>query len=489
MLLILSFIILSVVGYPELQSNETAAVRAIAMRTQRDVMRNNSMLDTAVYGIDLNKIVFDQFGYNSSSVPVFQDILYTGVQALVLDLYYNEDLEDWGLCDLSLNQTNLGCQDPNTFNISTVVTSINTVLENTNTGVNKNIFFLLLNLFSTFNKESRFRTGIGVLSSPLAGLLYASSPSRLEEQDTINLNNFLFGDKYRVIPVILSNNLNVNTSYKLDPDLDTLYKANTSIPITYTANDNLICSEPKSFQFAYDSPANPYDTKSFHDTLVCGYSPIISQSTQDLSQISSLLPYSLWSWDAFQPNLTISSSLKRKNDSSKAKKDTYLNRCGIVTPTGWKATSCYLKFQVACADRSDSTKFQLTSEKFTYFEAGAACLQLGGDYVFTVPSSPLEQRTLINLLEGKEAAWIDMNSLSSSNCWVNGGPNAVCPYQPLVSKTIFNEMMTIACVVAVIIFLLILIVHMDRLLVHRNRSHWRRLLKQKLKNEFEGIPS
>ncbi|KAG7818065.1 hypothetical protein KL909_001738 [Ogataea angusta] len=489
MLIILSLFILSALGYPELQSNETAAVRAIAMRTQRDVMRNNSIIDTAVYGIDLNSVVFDQFGYNSSSLPVVRDILYTGVQALVLNLYYNEDLKDWGLCDLSSNKTSLGCQDPNTFNISTVVTSINSALAKTDTGVNKNILFLLLNLFSTFNKGSKFRTGISVLSSPLAGLLYASIPDRLEDLDTINLNNFLFGNSYRVIPVILSNNLYTNTSYNLVPDLDILYEANTSIPITYRANDNLTCSAPKSFQFAFDTSANPYDNTSFHDTLVCGYSPIISQSNQNLSQISDLLPYSLWSWDAFQPNLTISTSSKTKNDSSEAKNDDYLNRCGIATLTGWKAASCHSKFQVACADSLDSTKIELTSDEYTYFEAGAACLQLDGNYIFTVPSSPLEQRTLINRLSGKKSAWIDMNSLSSSNCWVNGGPNAVCPYQPLVSKTIFKEMISLASVIALVLLLLLLLVHMDRLPVHRNRSHWRRLLKQKLQNEFEGVPS
>ncbi|KAG7922320.1 hypothetical protein KL905_002342 [Ogataea polymorpha] len=489
MLLFLSFFILSVVGYPELQSNDTAAVRAIAMRTQRDVMRNNSIIDTAVYGIDLNRVVFDQFGYNSSSLSVFQDILCTGVQALVLNLYYNEALKDWGLCDLSSNTTSLGCQDPGNFNISAVVTSINTVLAKTDTGVNKNIFFLLLNLFSTFNKDSKFRTGIGVLSSSIAELSYASSPALLGELDTVNLNSFLFGDKNRAIPVILSNNLYTNTSYNLSPDLNTLYQANTTIPITYSPNDNLTCSAPKSFQFAYDTPANPYDNNSFHNALVCGYSPIISQRSQDLSQISKLLPYSMWSWDAFQPNLTISRSLKRRNDSSEAKKDDYLNRCGIVTPTGWKATSCHLDFQVACADRLNSTRIKLTSDKFTYFEAGAACSQLDGDYVFTVPSSPLEQRTLINLLGGERSAWIDMNSLSSSNCWVNGGPNAVCPYQPLVSKTIFKEMISLASAIALVLLLLLLIVQMDRLPVHRNRSHWRRLLKHKLQNEFEGIPS
>ncbi|KAH3671932.1 hypothetical protein OGAPHI_000118 [Ogataea philodendri] len=472
---------------------QMSSTRAIALRAQRDVMKNTTILNSAVFGVNLNTVLFNNYGYNATSLDYMESLMDVGAQAFELNLYYNEDLGDWGLADFTSNEASFGFNGTSDFNITRLLTRINQFTSITETNLNANIMFLLLNLYSTSSSDENHKTGETGLATTFSNLMYAANPYYYKTLENITLNYYLFGDQLRIIPVIMSNNLGHNASYDLSNDLNLFYEANKTIPIKMSESQDTECVEPSSFQFAYDTEQHPYNNESFRSDLVCGYSAIITQPLADISDISLLLPYTYWSWEASEPNSTISNSHHQQNtnDTTEARDDDYLNRCAISTPNGWKAVSCELKLPVACSLQGNRTHFRLTDDKYSYFEADDACAGMDeGNYFFPVPSTPYEQLSLSQILPSDtHGVWINLNSLSSSNCWVYGGPNALCPYQHIVSRRIFKEMISPASVIALVLFCLIVLVQVDRLPVHRNRKHWRRVLKRKLQNEFEGIPS
>ncbi|ODV86440.1 hypothetical protein CANARDRAFT_6912 [[Candida] arabinofermentans NRRL YB-2248] len=515
---VLATLLYLVIGIPMVSSMSSLAsttntewptlstTRAIAMRTQRDISKNITVTDNVVFGVDLNKVVFDLKGYNSSSLTTLRDLLNVGAQALVVDLYYNEYFKDWGLCDTKQLYSNstLPCGSPSTFNITSIFSVVNDFIADTDTKLSANLMYIAFHLHSIYSVDPNFQTGIQSLETQIETLDEVSSPSLVSDTDFPSLNQFVFEDHLRIIPVVLSSDLYSNTTFSLGSL--SAYVSNDTIQTEYKALGSVACAKPATsydpelsdsvVKFSYDSDALPYTVEQFRASMLCGYIPIISHELSTIEDITPYLTNSFWSWAANEPNVTTSSesrsvfSTGTDDDDDSDDDNLYLNRCAVLTTfnssSGWKANSCTRKHRVLCQSKQNSSHYKLTKEESTYFEADDTC---GDGYKLTVPKTAIDQRYFLDLIGGNATAWIDMNSLKSSNCWVSGGVDADCPYQKIISVKIFKEMIIPSSVIAFLILLGIVGLQFDGVVGQRNRKNWKKLLNEKLKDEFEGIPA
>ncbi|GME93739.1 unnamed protein product [Ambrosiozyma monospora] len=212
------------------------------------------------------------------------------------------------------------------------------------------------------------------------------------------------------------------------------------------------------------------------------------------------------------------------------------NRCAIATKKGWVSVSCTELYYPCCQNKNNITQYHvITSKKLQYADAVDACHNYyndydsddedvnhdsgttysittssssgnddnGGNWELALPYSSVLQRHLEWLIpdtanststststSGDEIVgyWIDINSLSAQYCWVSG-INSNCPYQKIVSVRRFSEMIAPSSVIALFLFFVILALQFDSVPIHRNTNHWKRLLNEKLKDEYEGVSS
>lgn len=178
----------------------------------------------------------------------------------------------------------------------------------------------------------------------------------------------------------------------------------------------------------------------------------------------------------------------------------YNFRCAILKEDGWHARSCYLPYNVACkiekgsddSDSSDSsTYWKITENRYDYFAAENACKQEFEGYKFSVPNTAAEQNLLLSNSDynSTKGCFIDMNSVSSSGCWVSGGAQAKCTYQKYISNHIFVQMITPSSIIALLLLVAIISLHFDRVPIQKNRKYWKKVLNEKLQNDYDGVPS
>ena len=70
----------------------------IAYRTQRDIALDVSIDEVTGIGVSLNRLVFDKKGYSRGSTEDVITLLNSGVQTLMIDLYWNQFTGKWQLC-------------------------------------------------------------------------------------------------------------------------------------------------------------------------------------------------------------------------------------------------------------------------------------------------------------------------------------------------------------------------------------------------------
>lgn len=536
--------------WPNLSRN-----RAIGIRTQRDVSENSTLEYTIAPGLDLNTVVFDSYGYNSDSLDKFRTLMNVGVQSFVIHLYYDEINQNWLMCPKDkileqMNSKNYTECDVSTFNLTSIVSTLNAFLTDTNNDLDINLMFLLLELNSiNFNTNQTIPpnltdSGIQSLGSIFNSIEKVVSPLNVDNNALPTLRTLLFKLSQRVFPVVIDNNLSPNTSYNLSDDKYTFFTSldsNTDASVTFNVLDMEIKKEDdvecqtfqisfdnSSLHFAYDTDDDPFTLQSYWESIKCGYSPIINHSFNNLSEITQFLEVSLWSWAPYQPtqtginelsisdifnNLTnrgipyyvsylesirnyttvfMEDSANNSSDNDNGDGDDgdeYSNRCAVLSKIGWIATSCDEKFYAVCVNSKNSSDFVITNDKKSYSKSIIECKSIDGDYELTVPANTLQQYYMISLIpSGEDVLWINLNSLSSENCWVVG-IDSTCPYQAVVSHHIFVQMITPSSVMGFLLFILFLVMQFQQLPVHRNRKYWRKLLNEKLKNDYDGVPS
>lgn len=550
-------------SWPYLSKN-----RAVAIRTQRDVSTNVTVADNVVSGVSLSTVLFEPFGYNSSSLQGFSQLMDAGVQSFILDLYYNENSQSWLLCPKS---TVLGeqsspafseCQNSD-FNLTSVVSSMNKFIDSTDNELSINVMFLLLRLHSfsipprTNVSDNSLNSNITSLSDSISRIRRIVSPFSFAEYNLPTLGTLLSKYTLRVFPIIVENNLPSNSSYNLLPDASTLYLSSSVKNInTYlqTTSFNILdlqlkyhrqinCTESlvedSSIKFSYDTEESPFTLNSYWNSIKCGYSPIINHAFKNIIDISTFLDISTWSWAPFQPtatgidvlsypdlltnltnrglpnlkdlnvtfttsssdqdgyNVTLSdnqnsslvSTTNSDGDDDQDQDDEYLNRCAVLTRLGWIATSCDRKIGYVCQNLRNSSDFIVVDDKKTYMNAVRDCQSLDGKYDLAAVRNVYEQYKLLSMMTNSTLYfWININSLSTENCWVVG-LETDCPYQAVISHRIFIQLITPSSIMALLLFLLLVALQGQRLPVHKNRKHWKKLLNEKLKNEYDGIAS
>lgn len=310
--------------------------RAAAIRTQRDVTANVSVTYSVTPGVDLTPVVFESLGYNADSLNDFRTLLNVGVQTFILDLYYHENSKAWLLCPPERLESIIGggytsdydfteC-DAATFNLTSLISTLNNFLSNTNNNLNTNVMFLLLKLhsFSTAPNvtmpASLVNTNVTSLSAQFDTIDKIVSPLTVPSFNLPTMNDLLFRLGLRVFPIILENNLYDNTSYNLLDDQFTFYISLRSektdqwdsynildmdvYHIDEFENATTIPLRTQHLAFAYDTSARPFSLKSYRKSVSLGYGPIISHALDNLSDISWFLELSCWSWSPYQPTST-----------------------------------------------------------------------------------------------------------------------------------------------------------------------------------------
>ena len=484
-----------------------SSTRAVAMRTQRDISENATITDEIVIGVNLSSVIFEQFGYNSDSLSDINTLLDVGVQALYIDLYYNEYSRDWALCPLEsliTNNSSKRCERPQTFNITSLIGVINNFISLTDTVLNTNPLYLLISVHSMVFTESKYITGIHYLESAFHAVNNLVMPSDLNISSMPSLKKLLFTDNLRAFAVLINDDLQVNTTYKENSDLNTIFISSTllgtqrwkqishnhpTLPVIWKDintidNETISNTTESSFRFTYSDDNLTLDR--FVNSIRTGYSPIISQKFTKLSDISTYLEFSSWSWAIYQPTFENAGSASDEKSSSEIAK---LNRCAIITSSGWKVAKCGDKYRILCRSSKRPHTFAVSKLYSNYLTASELCYNLGSEYDIAIPNTAFEQDKAIKMLSSFDSGlWIDINSLSSSNCWVKG-LNAICPYQKTISRMIFIRMITPAAVIAFILLSLLTLLQFNRVPVHQNRRRWRKLAQDHIANDVEGVPS
>lgn len=540
--------------WPNLSRN-----RAIAIRTQRDVSENVTIEYSIAPGVDLSTVVFDPYGYNPGSLDTFRVLTNVGVQSFLLNLYYDETNKNWLMCSKEkiieqVNTDNYTECNVSNFNITSFIATLNQFLVETNNDLNINLMFLLikLNSFTVSPNElipsNLTDSGIMSLSSIFSTIVKVVSPLDVDNNELPTLHNLLFKLSKRVFPVIIEDNLPSNTTYSLADDKYTFFTSKDSktsasvslnvLDMEIESEDDMECQtletvyNSSSLHFAYDSEDVPFTIQSYWESIQCGYSPIINHAFSNISDFSTFLEVSLWSWSPYQPTVTATDELSisslfsnlsnrgmpdyiinsefsnttnlphimentsstntgnangENNDDNDY--DEYDNRCAVLSRLGWIATSCERKLRAFCVSSTNSSDFAITSDKNTYAKANMDCKSLDEKYELAVPRNALQQEYMMSIIPaGENVLWINLNSLSSKNCWVVG-IDTNCPYQAVVSHHIFIQMITPSSVMGILLVIIFLAMQFQQLPVYSNRKYWRKLLNEKLKNDYDGVPS
>lgn len=520
--------------WPVLSSN-----KVVADRTQRDVSANISIALNTYIGVDMKQVVFESIGYNTSALLSTENLLNVGFNAFVLDVYFNNYTNDWGLCPQSIMEMNEMTNssliktdekpcDVSTFNFDSLTTTFEKFILLTNNILETNPLLILLKLHQISYKSKEYATNSSFLSYDFTGQ-DVLDPDYVISGELPTLNTLLRKMQRRVIPIIIESDMQ---SWYPEPGMfystalkNTLPHASTLSPsnfisLKYEDHSLSVCDidtvrgDNSSLLIAHDSDEVPFTEESFWSSIMCGYSPIISHSVTNLTNLSTFLDVSLWSWAAFQPtsgNMDLMNSADFLNilnydgddDSSKTLMwksmdlhngtnsltnssitdsniededdggDLFVNRCAVLTSAGWIATSCLNKFHSLCQNKKVPSEIKVTEDKSDYINAPDKCSNMGG-YKLYVPNNSIDQLLAIDKIPaGEPAVWIDLNSLSSENCWVVG-IYTDCPYQIVVSKKLFVEMMIPSAIMAFLLFVLIFLFQFDRQPVLQNKKYWRK---------------
>lgn len=510
--------------------------RVLAIRSQRDVSANITIDQLSLNGVRLSKVLFDRKGYTNDTLIEVRELLNIGIQTLVIDVYWNENLQEFQLCpvDLSNNSTTSGtnfdgvnilyyekdqksykCDD--VLSLQGLIRLVSIFGQATDTNLSANLIMLIFNIHSLSSKNTYFsqnnngsnNTISSILSDNLGSKLY--KPSDLEHDRSANntllsgegsghgfpsSSYFLFSEEKRYIATIWENELPSNSTYNIKNDYDAIF-TKTALNSSFTSLENTTTPTSqesfinKSFQnwrFAYDEPANPFNNATVKRLVNEGYSPILNAPVSRTMDIATIFNTSLWSWNSTQP-LKAAQAKELSPDYGNTRNTESAYKCAAITEEGWVVSNCYQEKYVVCRKNSRAFEWKLSNDKKIYFHAIDACPE---DTTFSVPRDALQEASLMDYLTSlgsNYSVWIDMNSIAISDCWVTGGPYASCPYQKVSNERNFVEMLTPAAAFCLIIFIAILLLRLKRVPVQDNRKHWKKTLATYTDNEYEGVPS
>ncbi|ODQ79903.1 hypothetical protein BABINDRAFT_36838 [Babjeviella inositovora NRRL Y-12698] len=504
-----------IVNWPQLSNQQL-----VAQRAQRDVSSNITIDQFGLMGVNLNTVLFDEFGYTSNVLLNVTTLLNVGVLVMEMDLYWNELSLVWQLCPLALDTFNvpltanqvvrkdnrsITCEASFTFSL--LMRTIRSFLDSTNTNLEVNMLQLLFNLKPLQNSTAYSAAYYNYYADPSLSLALNSSlksslftPVDLEEYRQVNTSSnsgfptwyqFTYYEFDRVIPIVRYNGLPTNSSYNITADFATVFFDKWSLDLSYsayvtdTANKSISTLLAESFRFISDSDELKFTPNTFLDYIASGYSPIVNHTIQPLSDFALFINYSLWSWSEQElSGKSVVSGYDSDDDT-----DDY--RCATFIESGWSVGLCDTAYQLACRNNNDPQSWSFSTDMYAYLDTKKNDYCPSGTK-FSVPQSALEQQALHAAMASQNIAypiWINLNALSAVDCWVTGGALASCPYQKVISSHDYLAMVTASCVVTFAILALIIGTRFYHVPVQGNRKHWKKIMTRMKEEEFEGVPS
>ncbi|CCE61581.1 hypothetical protein TPHA_0A05060 [Tetrapisispora phaffii CBS 4417] len=481
-----------------ISSNSSAA---LSQRSQRDIEYNITIDQLPLTGIELKSVLlhsnFSQSNdtiNNDDLLNYYYDILSSGVQNVIVDLELTDNI--WTLVDTSI-----------TF--QSFLSKTKVFLDDTDTNLSANLFFMMLRIQNnslTFIDYSSPSQNISALLEHGLGGSYIYKPDDLLSDrkagktfdmngvNAVNgwptLNRFLYEIRRRVVISEISQVMESDESpYTFNRSIMHFDEFNATLDIPTTVeevrNTSLI---PWRFLLSNFTESDGPQYISY------GYSPIIANKfdSSNILLLSDLTtPINSWSWKVGEP--------KKQSSLPKDKSFTAYN-CGYMSYTvhnissEWIVGNCYDKLYGLCRSYNDNFGFILSENENSYFDfdsfSGSNCPD---GFDFSIPSTPLQKLALEFFLKKYEMGniniWIDINSISVSDCWVTGGPFASCPYQKVMSGRNFTRMLTPACVCSFGLLVIVTLLNLLSAPIHDNRNNWKKVISKMAVPESDGVPA
>lgn len=471
----------------------------IALRSQRDIMVNISIDQLSMIGVELNSMV-SIYNYNHTyALELFNTLLSFGVQALVVDLESNTGYDDLWV----LKNTNIGLQD--------ILIKLRAYLDFTNNNIYANLIVLILrfdnNRNSTISLSHTNFTNI-LESSIGTSYIYSQNDLKLnqklnktfsvnEQSDVIwpTLGSFLYSKKRRLVITSLNNDFNTSlNNYIFGPSILDYNDNNLTITCPLRSMNEVVNLSLIAWRFLQSE----YQVQTIQEYPICGYSPIISgnYSPQNISEVFQLLNASLsWSWAKNQPASNPRDMLGNGNSTN------YTSfRCAVFHYSSsnnsgyWEVANCYEKKQGLCKHKYNEFTFNITYQEADYFSmAMNQHYNCPENYFFSIPRTPLQQKALeiyLNNIESPDVdIWIDINSISVTNCWVTGGPYAICPYKKAISTRNLIKTISPLSILSLLFLGIAVFLNCRRVPIQDNRKRWCKVINDYSKLEIEGVPS
>ncbi|AET37833.1 Mtc6p Ecym_2077 [Eremothecium cymbalariae DBVPG len=461
-----------------------------ALWLQRDIMGNVSIDQVPLVGVDIKKVISVYGEDQRTALLTLSKLLEVGVQALVVNVEYDNDVGRWLIEDCKLS-------------FSDIIGLLHNHILQTEQNMYASQLVLLLKISGLANTTMDFQSLADdlrqsypyIYSKPngdTKNKLLSEADSNLEWP---TLNDFFYNDQKRLVIAFLDDKSYGDVPGVFESSILHLVTDNSTITCPIGNLDDIIEQTNQSWRFLY-SEFQPEHIQHF---IRCGYSPIIANN-YDLSNISGIVPLIQsaisWPW---------SDELSIASDNSKSISKSLTDRCASFsynasTQAGyWKLSNCYERLKVICSSKDQPHMWhlndsfnQLEASENTYFSSfdSAVCPE---NYQVGLPKTPMERISLQKYLAdvGSPDAdfWIDLNSISVKNCWVTGGPLARCAYVTFIPTRSFSRMFYPACVVLLIITLIIILLDLVRIPIQDNRKGWKRIVNTYAKSEIEGVPS
>lgn len=478
----------------------------VAFRSQRDVMGNLTIDQLPYVGLNLRRVLLNNEtnmvndGNNTRLFTMFKSMLGSEANAFVLDLEQHNN-------ELTVPDSTLLFSD--------VLTELQSFIFSTQNNLYANVIVLLLNisapaLTSTERGYQNETLNTTLILDKNLGSTFIYKPMDLQSDRSKGnawniygksssdgwptLGSVLYEQKKRLVIGELTDIFNETTAPYIFPKDVFHYEQGNATLDCPSSVDGLANLSSIHWRFL-DSRFNSADIKEY---ISCGVSPIISNPSyiNNVTQLADIIHEgSVWSWDVNQPSVTSSTSksgdLPDTLEAYNCVLFHYFANNGTAT---WRVDNCYDSNVGLCRYENRAFKWLVRSNKATYFDfdnyQGSKCPD---QYTFNIPRTPLEQRSLIFYLRNASfpdtKIWIDLNSISVSNCWVSGGPYASCPYEKVISRRNFVTMMVPASVCSFALLFIVVYLSVLRVPIYDNRKNWRRVINKISKSELEGVPS
>lgn len=506
-----------------------------ALLSQRDVAYNISVDQLTTLGINMSSAVFNEYGYTTEALDVFKRVLGSGYRSIYLNLYWNEDLNEFQLCPGKVPDTgssdsikkvdglygNHYCQ--RNFTLDDILLQMSEYIKATDTDISVNVMLMRLYLYPLDHSkpdhqvaqnissklisylDNRIYTPIDLRSDRDGGHTFGVSGK--SEKGYPTAHRFLLEMKKRIMVSATYMNLD-RDAYDLRQDEATIFEIdkNSSGPdymnsdesndagMSYVTDDTpkmchsnsteylstINSTTIKTWRTLLDTKDNPFTTAEIRDYVQCGFSPVINTGLTTMKELVEPVDASIWTWSLEQPTWKHSHNKTNKEDGPVAWK------CAVLDTDGWKVANCYEKYKPLCRVSNMAYNWHIGHNEENYFEAIESCM--GQDY-FSIPRTALQNKAAMVELNDSLPVWIDLNSISVDNCWVTGGPYASCPYHPVSNNRNEVVKLSMAAMVAFLLVVLILLLKLDKVPFKKHQYRWRRLVNKAAEEEYEGVPA